>query len=205
MEISFQSNIQELVKELNTTEKVLKKAVAPALNETVSNLITETKRVMSDKYNLKQKDISNAINRAKATTDNLAAGISMRRGGLLFSDIEGSGIRAIRYKAKQFKSGVKTQIIKGNIIMFKHGFIATMPSGHRAAFESDIKRGKSVRTRTMRGKQYKVKDYPIKHIVGPSIGSLFSNQTIQKQLEEFAKDRFLKNLKDKVKYFGSSL
>ena len=47
----------------------------------------------------------------------------------------------INYQARQGKRGVTIRVSrKGSRVRLRHGFIATMPSGHRGVFERDLAR-----------------------------------------------------------------
>lgn len=204
MEIKLEHNIKEIVKSLNMQGENIIKATSAALNETLANGVTYTKRLMADNYTLKQKEIAQVITTAKASPNNLAAGFQVNEKRLAFSDQPGRV--SAKWDAKGTKAGSITQIRKGKKTTFKHGFIVNLKSGFRGVVELNKAKGKKEVARKFKNagyKVYNVMEYPIKKITGPSVAGLFKSDKVLHQVYNFMIDKFKENLINKIKYFNN--
>ncbi len=107
------------------------KALARAINDALKAQKTQAKREISQRFTIKQKDISEYIKERKATSSTLGAELRFI----------GPGIPALRFKVKPAEPRpAKRPII---IIQYKKDgggpapgkFVAVMKSGHRGVFE----------------------------------------------------------------------
>jgi len=145
-----------------------------AINRVVDSAATDLKRKTSEQIALKKGEIAKGISKRKASFANLTGSIATtayRPGIIKFPG------------TKQKRAGVSYRISRdeGRKIL-EHGFLATMPSGHRGAF---LRRGPG--------------RLPIGEAHGPSIWQVIVNTTgLLAGAQQRAGDKLGKNINDQI-------
>ena len=136
--IDISSNIERVTKELTDIErKVLPQTISTSLNKTGRTLFKEIKRDIAKDTGLKQKEVAERMSLEKSNRSTLFISIRMR----------GRWFNLIRFKAKQFKKGVKARAW-GESKLYRGAFIAN--------------KGRTVFARISKAR------LPIKALVGPN-------------------------------------
>jgi len=204
MQFNIKMDTKALLKNLNYYKtEAIPKATTTALNRTLKETVTEVKRIMTANYQIKSSDVARTMSIHNATAANPVAKIIAKDKQLGFSP-SSARIKSAKWKATATKNkGVKIKIKKGAQSILKHAFIATMKSGHIGVFERNLSKGKKDKMVTIRGKQYTVKAYGIKEIVGPSIPFLIKATKSINRINNFINERLKKNFVANLKYFSS--
>ncbi len=138
-----------LAKELNDTNRKMRKAGVRALNKTATQGRNIAQREIRRTINVKASRIKKVLSVKRAANSNPMAAI--RAGYRQFPVVWYNGVR-------QTKKGVSVKMRKDMPrFLFKGAFIAEMPGGHRGAFR---RRGKA--------------RLPIKELKGPNPQSVFA-------------------------------
>ena len=128
--ITVDTNIKEVTKGLTRIQKrVIPQANSTALNKTMRTAVKEIKKDVAKDTGLKQKDIAERIKVRKS--NKITQSTTMQMFGRYFN--------LIRFKARQFKKGVKAKAW-GKLKLYKGAFIAKAPSGQELVF---ARKGKS--------------------------------------------------------------
>lgn len=145
-----------------------------AINRTVDMAATDLKRRVGTKITAKKGEIAKGLSKKKATYANLTGSIGAQpfRPGLLGFPGTRQTKRGVTYRVSR-SAGRKT---------IEHGFIATMPSGHRGVFA----RGGPSRL-------------PIREARGPSIWKVITDTTgLLKAATDAAGQRMGKLINDQI-------
>ena len=201
MNISVKSDIKQLARKVKVfSSESINKATNAAINKTIDNAFTESKKMLTDKYAIKSSDIKRVIKKRKSTLQTLTGMLWSNEARLGFSDVA-ARLRSAKWLAKVKAGAVYISVLKGSQKKLRHGFMATMKSGHRGAFERDINKQKKEYTRIINGKAYKVKQNPIKEIKGASVSGLFGQPRFMSKLNTIIKTKFAINFERAIKFY----
>jgi hypothetical protein len=117
----------------------LAKVVTRAINRTATSARSRAVKALAKATGRKQKDLRQDVRLLRASWTKWRA--------RLFFDSK--GVPLIELDPRQTAAGVSTTG-KGGRTLLRHGFIATMPSGHRGVFVREPKGGGTVRQRDER-------------------------------------------------------
>jgi hypothetical protein len=96
-----------------------------ALNDTADHVRAAAVRDIRGKWNVQAGELRKRIKiNPRATINRLQALVQA----------DGEPIPLTAFKARQIRKGVSVAIVKGKRTLIRHGFIATMKSGHRGVF-----------------------------------------------------------------------
>lgn len=198
------ADLQELVGGLKVGEKVLQKATISALNKTITSVRAELVRMVTAEFKVRAKDVRAEIGLSRAH----ARGQWVRLEAKLLG--EGSpGIPLYRFgvlprrspSTKRLKSG-DYRPLKGVSVMVRKGkrktvtgaFVATMPSGHVGVFQRASFGSGNVGWWANHGRA-------IKELYGPSPVKMLASDRYHIPLEDFAGERFEKNMEHEADFF----
>ena len=175
--IDVEADVEEAKRFLTRTQrKVVPKAAARALNRTLTNVRTVSRRKVAKGMGQKQKAIKGQFKMIKASRNRLI--------GLLRTT--GNPIPLIEFKSpKQFKKGVKVTFA-GERQLMENAFIATMPSGRTGIFRRQTK-----------------KRLPIRELFGPSVPAWFATREVNKAMEDTANENWPQNFARDLDFFLS--
>lgn len=159
---------------LRAVPRAVPRVFRRAINRTVDMAATDLKRRVGAQITAKKGEIAKGISKKKATYANLTGSIGAKpfRPGLLAFPGTKQTRHGVRYRLSR-TAGRKT---------IEHGFIATMPSGHRGVFA----RGGPSRL-------------PIKEAHGPSIWKIITDTAgLLKACTDAAGDRLGKLINDQI-------
>lgn len=160
--IDIQSNIKEATKYLSDVQrKVIPKATVTSLNKTARTVFKEVKRDVSKDIGLKQKEVAERMYLRKAHKNSQYASIGVRS----------RYFNLIRFKAKQFKRGVKAKAW-GKTKTYRGTFIGND--------------GRTVFTRRTKRR------LPLKGVVGPNPAVEFERRMKNPQFNRRVVNRFEK-------------
>lgn len=158
---------------LRAIPRAVPRVFCRAINRAVDMSATDMKRRVGAQIAIKKGEIAKGISKKKATYANLTGSIGAKyfRPGL------------IAFSARQTKHGVSYRISRtAGRKKIEHGFIATMPSGHRGVF--------------VRGQPSRL---PIKEARGPSIWKVITDTAgLLKACTDAAGDRLGKLINDQI-------
>lgn len=130
--LDISTNIERLTKYLTIVQrKVIPQATSSSLNKTGRTIFKEIKRDIAKDTGLKQKEIAERMSLEKSNRSSLTISIRMK----------GRWFNLIRFKAKQFKKGVKTKAW-GEWTLNRGAFIANQG---RTVFARTSKAGLSIK------------------------------------------------------------
>lgn len=157
-----------------TAGKVIDAAAVRALNRTATTVRAEASRRIRERYNLKAAVIKEDLRIWRAQRGRLESQVIAR----------GRPIRLIDFGARQVKTGVSVQVVRGRGRKTIGGaFVARMKSGLVGVFE---RRGKA--------------RLPIDQLYSIGVPAMFSQQQILKALRGVAGDRFRRELARELKF-----
>jgi hypothetical protein len=150
--------VDQIVADFKAAPEKWTRASVRAMNRAMASARTVMVRAVANDTGLKQKDVRDAIPLTEATYTRFEARIaaSLKRIPLIKFNARGPEPSRGRGRGVSYR-------LKGSRGRLPHGFIATMPSGHRGVFERTP--GKFMRT--------KPKRQAIHEKFGPSLGRVF--------------------------------
>lgn len=195
MQIKITSDIHKVLAQLQRVQKEgIPVATQRALNRTAEQARTEASREISREWGFKVREAKDAIRLKRATRTHLVA------------VLEPTGNRKPLYKqatsAKQTKQGVIAKI-GGKARLYKHAYLAKMPSGHTGIFRTKggrrgpVKMGKT-------GKRY-TSELPIVELRAPSIPTAFVAKRTQDLMQKAIKEKFPVNFEREMKFAMSKV
>ena len=175
--IDVEADVEEAKRFLTRTQrKVVPKAAARALNRTLSNVQTVSRRRVAKGVGQKQKTIKGQFRLVKASRNRLI--------GVLKATGKPTPLIALK-NPKQFKKGVKVTF-GGKRQLMKGAFIATMPSGREGVFRRESK-----------------SRLPIRELFGPSVPAWFATREVNKAMEDTAAEKWPSNFARDLDFFLS--
>lgn len=155
---------------LRAVPRAVPRVFRRAIGRTVDMAATDLKRRVGTQITAKKSEIAKGISKKKSTFSGSIGAKPFRPGLIAFS-------------AKQIKHGVSYRISRtAGRKTIEHGFIATMPSGHRGVFA----RGRETRL-------------PIREARGPSIWKVITDTAgLLKACTDAAGDRLGKLINDQI-------
>lgn len=150
-----EASIKEAERILRAAPKAFPRVMRRAINRTVDSAATDLKRRAAERIKLPKGEIARGIGKRKANYGRLSGAIDALPHRPALTKFKGT---------RQLKRGVKYRIGAEGFKMIVHGFIATMPSGHRGVFlRATYARGQYI---PMKGDSSKEMIFQLK---GPSI------------------------------------
>jgi hypothetical protein len=185
--ISVRSDMKRTVAEFSLERKKIRTATYRALNRAQNKVSTEAGREIRKVYNVRQKAITSAFRKLRASMSKLTARLV----------IEGVRIGLIEFAARQTKRGVTVRILKsGGRKLVKGAFITASTRGnYRGGGSQGINQ---VWRRA--GKER----YPIFPLRSVSIPQAFMNKAVLAVLDKHATETFNKNLQQQLRYLSGA-
>jgi hypothetical protein len=184
--ISVQHNFKRVaIKLFELRTDVLEKAKVRALNKVAAQAkVAASKEIRAAGYGIKAAAIKQKITISHASIGQPTVTLRVYK----------KSIPLIHFSARQTQSGVSVNVKNGRKIIYG-AFIATMPTGHKGVFvrvgDKHKKNSKGIRS-----------GLPIKELFGPSIGSAFSNEIVQRALVKLIHEKFPTILEHEIKFAG---
>lgn len=154
--------------------------VARSLNRAGKGIPTDASKEARKEYNVKAREVKGSFSLFQANSNQLRAGASSRGGPLSLIHF---GARPRKPGTRRPKRGVSVQVM-GPRTVIPGTFLARLSGGDPAIF---WRRGK--------------KRLPIDKRLGPSVPQMLDHENVQPNLEEGARNRFLKTLDHEVDHF----
>lgn len=176
-ELKFQidtSQISQLKDQLAQWPNAMQAAIARAINDTLKQGRRESAKMIVEKYNIKQKDVIDAVKMHRADRKKLVGMLTIhpsRRPGLA------------KFGSSQTKKGVTYKTVKGQGKKLIPG-----------AFQFPVKKPYWVAIRPTKGNR------TIQFLQGISVWGMFASLKNQKRVEEIMQQKFLKNVTDSVNF-----
>ncbi len=187
--MDFRSDIKRAVAEFTTTRQDVETATFRALNRTVDAVGTASGREIRKVYNVKQRAITSALRKRRASRSSLFASLI----------VEGVKLGLIEFDARWSRKqpGASVKIKVGDIRKTVAGsFIA-------AATRNNARGGGSMGMRQVFRRVGKER-YPIRTLKSISVPQAFSNQAVLTALQSVADTTFNKNLLQQIRYLGGA-
>lgn len=176
-ELDVKADISRTRAMLGASQKAVQLATVTALNKTVTNVRSETVKVL-------KKDIGDAVGVTSGGFRKSIALAKANRNRLLASlTPSGRPLPLMAFGARQVATGV-TSKAWGKRKTYKHAFIAKMPGGHKGVF---------VRTSKKR--------LPIRELYGPSLPREFTKEKIAGTMKRLAGKAWAKNWAREFNYY----
>lgn len=198
--ITVKTDITGALRKFKLTKTEGRKAIQRAINKTgMTARANASQNIRAAGYNIKASAIKRALVIRRATGDELTAILRA----------SGRPIPLIAYGARQSKSGVVVKVKNGQATI-KHGFIATMPSGHRGVFvrvETEAQGrelGLHLASHGMSAGKSR-HGLPIRQLFGPSIPAAFANETVREATIAAIHERFPVVLDQELNYLRMKL
>lgn len=177
MQVSYTTNINDVIRELDMAAREAKPAVARAINKTLDRVKVRAAREVRDAgYGLKVSEIKAAIriNRANA--------------GSLSGQAVASGrpIPLIKYAARQTNSGVTVNVLNGRKVV-AHAFIASTPNGSQQVF---LREPGAKHKKVVKGGRAVWSGLPIRKLYGPSIPDAVASKAVSAAIIALIGERF---------------
>ncbi|MHB0998210.1 MAG: phage tail protein [Armatimonadota bacterium] len=154
------------------------RAMASALNKTVTGVRTDTVKMLTQTYTVKQKDIKKSITIGrKASLANLQAVVAGNYNAISLINFK---VRPKSVTKRRPKKGVTTEVKRGETASIPHAFIA--PLGGKPQVTTRV--GKS--------------RLPIKKRFGPAVPGMMNNNKVADTVMKLAGDRLEKNLNHEI-------
>lgn len=150
-------------------------AINAALNRTIDGVRTDATRAVTATYDIKSKDVRDAMKIKKSTVSTLEAGVSATGGPIplmKFKVKPGNPETGMPLRASTKRSSGKD---------IPSAFVTTMRNGHTGVFR-------------------RVGDsrYPIKELYGPSVAQMLGEQNVQQGITDKASERFVERLDHEI-------
>jgi hypothetical protein len=193
VKVSVEDAVKSIRREFrDLTDAEFNLGVARAINHTLAKVRTASSKEIRQVYNISAKDIRQALT-IKRASSNQPYG---------FVIASGKPIPLKQFKPRQTKDGVSVIIKKGNRQVIKSAFLATMGSGHQAAFArgqygsgSFAFRRKRLRKAggySLKGNRYQpnTNDLSITELTTISTPLAFANSVVLNNLAKKVEDEF---------------
>lgn len=193
MKINARLNIKNLKREFPRAQNKIKRAAYRAINKSMITVKNKKAPDISEKMGgaVKPAQIKKEFVIKKAKFKYL-------RGEM---HISGGPLPLLRFSARQTQKGVSYKIGTNRKIL-KHGFIATMPNGHKGVFLRRGDRRKGIKRRTTKGLHVGKWITPELRIVekkGPSIP--ITVKDLEKEMYTLGLKEWQKNFNREIKYY----
>lgn len=193
------TNLNQVKSRLGSLKDKAPVAMYRAINDSVAKTKTETKRAISKRYHIKQKDVKDNIYPFKASKSNLKGAIVTR----------GEKISLYKFKIKEGTTSSAAVLRQNSPKPLEHdpkAFIATMKnsdeSEHTAFFE---RKGlyKKKRKKMEYGKKRKVNKHneQIRQLFGPAIPQMMGRVETMEGIKVAANETLRKRLEHYINYF----
>jgi hypothetical protein len=186
---------QKLLATLDGIKNGTERALMRSINKTIPGVSTDAAKAAAQRINLAQKIIKKGFKTQLATMGNCNGSWKSM----------GKPVPLINYGARQTKTGVTFQVLKGGgRALLKHAFIATMGSGHQGVFwrtpRSFPPSSKPHLTPLPWKTLPKYIRLPIKELFGPKVEDTLSMQAIFDDLKDKAQERFMAAMEHETDY-----
>lgn len=173
-------------------------AMYRAINDSVAKTKTETKKAISNRYHIKQKDVKDSIYPFKASKSKLKGAIVTR----------GEKISLYKFKTKEGKI-ISAAVLKQNspkpLTHDPKAFIATMKNGHTGIFERKIPGEEDVKKRKKmpegKGGAVTKHNVQIREKDGPAIPQMMGREETMERIRTAANETLQRRLEHYVSYF----
>lgn len=183
--ISVRSDMKRTIAEFSLERKKIDTATFRALNRAQDKVATEAGREIREVYNVRQKAITSAFRKRRASRASLTARLL----------VEGVRLGLIEFSARQTAQGVTVRILKaGGRKLVRSAFITASTRGN-------YRGGGSQGINQVWRRQGKER-YPIFPLRSVSIPQAFSNKAVLAVLEKHATETFNKNLQQQLRYLS---
>lgn len=174
-------NLGKILDNLKNMPGATQKAIVSALNKTGASTMTAASRTIRETYNIKAKDIKDAVEPRKASKSNMVFTIYVKSPKFSLFD----------FQARQTQPGVTAKLRKGGgRTLYRHTFIATMPeSGHTGVF---------VRTKKMMRKK---KKQALKKLSVFSVPDIYKRLDVQNAIEKTVDEKFQTNFAHDLEFY----
>lgn len=182
------SQMASFAEQLKAYPKALEAAISRAVNKSLTQGRREAARLISEKYNIKQKDVVNAVvmHRAKPTDSTGSLTIHPeRRPGLA------------KFGARQTKNGITYQTQRGQgrkLIAGAFGWPKSKPEWVAIQFVSHINKGRT------KGEKAAKRRTRLKFLQGITVWGMFASLNNQKKVSQVMQSRFMENVRQSVNF-----
>ena len=174
LQVSIDSNIDEIEKKLSEITDRSRLVMMRAMNRTARNIATTTKREVASRYFVKQKQVADTLKISKASKSNLEVAVVSKG-------------EKLERTPKVYKAAVKKagglKPLYGERVSGKQSkpFFATTKKGTQGIFFRS--RGKA---------------YPIKQVMGPAIPQIIDNKEIMENIMKKANETLEKRIEHEL-------
>jgi hypothetical protein len=124
IEVNVKEAVEGLTKGVGLSKSQIEKAATRSINRAIDAGRTAGSRELRKVYNIKARDVSDAISITKSYEGNMVGKLN----------VSGKPIPVKVFSARQTKAGVMVRIKKGRGKLIRSAFLATMASGHVGVF-----------------------------------------------------------------------
>jgi hypothetical protein len=173
-----QDQVKRALRELGHIQSGAPRALSAALNKTATGAKTDTVRILSKAYTVKQKDLREAISVGKkASPSSLTASVL---GRYVTMPLSRFSIRPRSIGKKRPRGGITATVKRGESKKIKSAFIVMVGAKPLVMMRAGAKR------------------LPIKKLYGPSIPYMMDNDGVAEQVMKLAQARLDKNLDHEI-------
>ncbi len=195
-----QADIELIKADLRHINNGMPTAVVRSINRAVDGVKTDMVAIARSTYTAKATAARKNITVAKASTGRIVA-YTQSKGepiGLINFTVRPSTVNPKR------KASITVEVIKGKPKPLAHGFVAVMPSGHKAVFKRPKGKwsqpGGSGTPWTKTGNSGRAGRLPMHELSGPRTEDLYAKPENQKKLQDGADKRLTAELKRQADY-----
>lgn len=177
------TGVDEIEKKLGNLKNKAPTALYRAINRAAQKAKTETKREVSDKYFITQREVSDTIRLTKASRAKLSAELTSKGGPIALSKFKVSPRKQVsrtkrgKVSPAVYKAGVEkaggVKPLSGN----PKAFFSAMGSGHEGVMER-------VSSRRL----------PLKQLYGPAVPSMVKNEEVIERIQKEATETLEKRI-----------
>ena len=186
------ADVKAMLKRLSGDEP--NKAMARAINKTMTGVRTDGTKILSDHYALTASTIRESFKISKASFKDPSGVVSSK----------GTFIRLIKFGARQTREGVSVKVLKSKPrAVIKHAFIAKVKK-NQSEEQVYWRKWSGPRKKPVPGRAYAQMGFkyrfPVKALYGPRIQDYIGDPGIISTLTKMAGDRLSRNMKHEVEY-----
>jgi hypothetical protein len=170
--LNFDFKLEGVKEALETFDpKIVKQAIRSTLDKTGTAIKKEMVDQVTSKYNIKAKDVRDAITVDRTTQTRSSVGIT----------VKGAKLQLFKYfKATQGKWGIYVEIMKGRLVRIEHAFIQVARRGHNPGWKGVMLRKGGM---THERKPGRKKEQAFHGLPGPSIPDIIGSSKIMPKVE----------------------
>jgi hypothetical protein len=177
MELTYKTNVADVIAQLDAAASDARPAVVRALNRIIAKVkVRGARYVRAAGYKLKISDIKGAIRLDRASGSRLKAS----------AIASGRPIPLIKYNARQVGTGVSVDVLNGRKTI-AHAFVANTANGSKQVF---VRRPDAKHRKVVKGGKARWSALPINKKYGPSIPDALANKAVERALVELIEQDF---------------